>query len=193
MLISPPTRTPPFLFVALPKIKVGHINSAGISSSVPFNLVGLERHLGLEDCKLLLHAFPLITHIVCFFKVLLQGLVVYIVSGVSRIPLVADVASLVLFAAVLVKLVIVVESGPTELTERVPLESCQSTWLVGIAEFDVLPQLLVRVHVMFVGEEFLVPGAEVAHLFVVYRSDMLMQIRPAKPGKVAGGVGAVVS
>jgi hypothetical protein len=46
---------------------------------------------------------------------------------------------------------------------------------------------------VLVGEDLFVAGAEVAHALVVGRLDVAMEIGPAKAGKVAGLVGAVVS
>jgi hypothetical protein len=93
-----------------------------------------------------------------------------------------------------VKLVIVVESLPAEAAERVSLKASlvQSTGPV-VASSHVLLELLVLEEFMFVGKEFFVPRTEIAHLLVVSRPNMPMEIRPSKSGKVARRIGTVVS
>jgi hypothetical protein len=54
-------------------------------------------------------------------------------------------------------------------------------------------QLLVGEHVMLVRKDLFMPGAQIAHLFVVNGADMAVQIGPAEAGKVAFGIGAVVA
>lgn len=57
----------------------------------------------------------------------------------------------------------------------------------------VFAELLIREHLMLVCEHLFVPGAEVAHLFMVHGADMTMQIWPAEAGEIAVAIGTVVS
>lgn len=157
-------------------------------------VVRLHVQLRLEDDKLLLHASAVRAQEVVLFEVPLELLVVEEVVGLPGVSSVADEAALVLHAAVLKQLVVVVEALAAEAAQRVALEAR----LVGgaglvVAVAHVLLQLLVAKELVLVGEDLFVAGAEVAHALVVGRLDVAMEVSPAKAGKVAGLVGAVVA
>lgn len=71
-------------------------------------------------------------------------------------------------------------------------KSCGIRVIFGISNLHVFAQLLVRVHLVLVGKDLLVPRAQVAHLLVVDGADMAVEIGPAETSKVAAGFGAVI-
>lgn len=163
-------------------------------ASMLSEIVRLHVQLRLKDDKLLLHASAVRAQEVVLLKVLLQLVVVEEVVGLPGVSPIADEAALVLHAAVLKQLVVVVEALAAEAAQRVALEAR----LVGgaglvVAVAHVLLQLLVAKELVLVGEDLFVAGAEVAHALVMGRLDVAMEIGPAKAGKVARLVGAVVA
>jgi len=155
-------------------------------------LMGFKVHVRLEYDEFLLEALFVVAYKVVFFEMLLQCVVVHIVMRLPRVSAVADKAPLMLVAAMLIKFVIVVEPLTTESAERVPFESCSSTLPILIAISHVLSQLLVRIYLMLVSKDLFVPGAEVAHLLVVNRANMTVQVGPTKASEVAARVGAII-
>ena len=61
-----------------------------------------------------------------------------------------------------------------------------------IAVLHVSLELLIGEQLVFVCKHLLVPRAEIAHLLVVNRAHMAMEVGPAQPGEIAGRIGAVV-
>lgn len=190
--------TASFRLVGLANVKSRNVDQPGVPTHVFAGMLSevvcLHVQLRLEDDKLLLHASAVRAQEVVLLEVPLELLVVEEVVRLSRVPSVADEAALVLHAAVLKQLVVVVEALAAEAAQRVALEAR----LVGgagpvVAVAHVLLQLLVAKELVLVGEDLFVAGAEVAHALVMGRLDVAMQIGPAKAGKVAGLVGAVVA
>lgn len=190
--------TAPFRLIGLANIKSRNVDQSGVSAHVFAGMLGevvrLHVQLGFEDDKLLLHASAVGAQEVVLLEVPLQLLVVEEVVGLARVSPVADEAALVLHAAVLKQLVVVVEALAAEAAQRVALEAR----LVGgaglvVAVAHVLLQLLVAKELVLVGEDLFVAGAEVAHALVMGGFDVAMEVGPAKAGKVAGAVGAVVA
>lgn len=153
----------------------------------------LHVQLRLEDNELLLQASPIGAEKVVLLEVLLQFVVVEKIVRLSRVPPIAQEATLVLHAAVLKQLVVVVEALPAEAAEGVALEArlVGSTRLV-VTVAHVPLQFLIREQLMLVGEDFLVASAEITHALAMRRLDVTMQIGPAQPGKIARPVGTVV-
>jgi hypothetical protein len=63
---------------------------------------------------------------------------------------------------------------------------------VIVALLHMSLQLFIGKQFMLVGEHFLVSCAEVAHLLMMYTSDMSMQVRPTQTCNIAAWVRAVV-
>lgn len=153
-----------------------------------------EVKLGIEHHKLLLKTLPIQTNEMVILEMSLQRRVVHIIMRLSRISPVTNETSLVLVAAMLIKLVTVVEPLAAKVAQRVSLE----TGLINGARFVIplahmIAQLLIREHLMFVCKDLLVPRAEIAHLLVMRSSDVAMQIRPAKAREIAVAIGTVIS
>lgn len=190
--------TASFRLIGLANVKSRDVDQSGVSAHMLAGMLGevvrLHVQLRLKDDKLLLHAPAVRAQEVILFKVPLQLLIVEEVVGLPRVSPVADEAALVLHAAVLKQLVVVVEALAAEAAQRVALEAR----LVGgaglvVAVAHVLFQLLVAKELVLVGEDLFVAGAEVAHALVMGGLDVAMEVGPAKAGKVAGAVGAVVA
>lgn len=99
-----------------------------------------------------------------------------------------------LHAAVLVELVVVVEALAAEAAQRVALEAR----LVGragliVAAAHMLLELAIGKELMLVGKDLFAARAQVAHALPVCRLDVTVKVGPAQAGKVARGIGAVVS
>lgn len=99
-----------------------------------------------------------------------------------------------LHPAVLIQLIIIIETLAAEAAQRMALEArlVRGAGLV-VAAAHVLLQLAVRKELVLVGKDLLVARAQVAHALLVRRLDVPVQVGPAEAGKVAGGVGAVVA
>ena len=127
-------------------------------------------------------------------EVFLESIVVKVVVRPAWRSSVADVASLVLLAAMDEQLVVAVEGLLAEATFGVALET---TLVYGprlvISVVLMLAQLLLRKQVVFVGEYFLVLRAEAAHDLLVRSLDVIVQISPAQTGHIAFRVRAVVA
>lgn len=193
--------TPPRFLVGLSEVEGGHVHGAGVAphvlgerTGVLAELVGLEVDVGAEDDELLLETLAVGAQVVVLAEVVLEGVVVPVVVRLARVLAVADEAPLVPFPTVLVQLVVVVETGAAEPAHGVALEA----GLVGgagqvVAHLHVLLELLVGEQLVLVGEDLLVPGAQVAHLLVVDGAHVAVQVGPPEPGEIAGVVGAVVA
>lgn len=156
-------------------------------------LMGLEIHVRLEDDKFLLHALFVVADEVVTLEMQLQLVVVTVVVRYPRVPAIADEAPLVLVATVLKQLVAVVKPFAAEAAQRMPLEPRGvAVVLFGFSELHMVAQLFIRVHLVLVGEDLLVPRTQVAHLLVVDGADMAVEVGPAETSKVAGGFGTVV-
>jgi hypothetical protein len=156
--------------------------------------VSLEVEFSLEDNKLLFQALPVIAHEVVSLEVLLEGIVVHIVVWLPRVTTVADEAAFVFVSAVLVELVIIIETSTAEAAEWMSTEAC----LVGsarliIATPHMLRQLPISEHIMLVCEDLFVASAQVAHLLVVDGTNMPVEVLPTEAGKVAIWIRAVVA
>ena len=101
-------------------------------------------------------------------EVLLQGIVVDEVVRMSRVSPVADEASFMFHAAMLIEFVVVVEPLTTETTKRVALEAglVRRPWLI-IAVSHMPLKLLFGKQFVLVREHPLVPRAEIAHALFV--------------------------
>ncbi len=87
-------------------------------------LMGLEIHFRLKDVCLVCLTFSVKTHKMGVGKMLFQHLIVQIVLRVTTaVSPITDMALLMLFSAVCVKLVISIESLATESTFWMPSES----------------------------------------------------------------------
>lgn len=86
-------------------------------------LVSLQIQLAVENDKLLFQAFPFLANIMILLEMLLQSIVVPVVMRLARVATVADEASLMLAAAMFVKLVVIIESFAAEAAERMSLKS----------------------------------------------------------------------
>lgn len=179
-----------------------HVDAAGVATGVlreavgvDFELVGLEVDLVFKDDELLLHAFFVGAHEVVAREVGREGVVVDVVlllrGGVAAV---ADVAALVLVAAVREELVGGVEALATEPAFRVAFEAglVFGAGLV-VACALVLAELGRGEEGVLVGEDLLVARAEVAEDLVVDGPDVVVEVGPAAEGLVAGLVGAVVA
>lgn len=123
-----------------------------------------------------------------------QRIVVPIVMRIPGIPPIADKTALVLVPTVLVQLVIVVKALAAEGAQRMAPEA--GLMLVAgavVAVGHVAVKLLVAEQLVLVGEDLLVPGAQVAHLFLVLGAHVAVQVGPAQGGRVARQVRAVVA
>ena len=81
-----------------------------------------------------------------------------------------------------------------EFAERMPLEACLiHVTRPIVAVSHVFLQLLVGEEIMFVCKDFLVPRAEIAHLFMVDGAHMTVEVGPTEAGKVARRLWAVVA
>lgn len=110
------------------------------------------------------------------------------------VPPIADEAPLVLVAAMLIQLIVVVESLAAETTQRVSLESrlvCGSRLIISVSH--VLLQLLVGEQLVLMCEDPLVTSAQITHALFVRRLDMAVQVGPSQAGEIAVGVWAVVA
>lgn len=143
-------------------------------------LMRLKIHLCIEHDELLLLTFPICTEEVILSEMILQSVVVSVVVRMSRISSVAEETTLVLHPTMIVQLIVVVESFTAESTQGMAFEAC----LICRARLVISPphmllQLFVGKKLVFVSEDTLVPGAQIAHALLVCRFDMAMKIRPA--------------
>ena len=107
-------------------------------------------------------------------KVLFQLLVVEVVLRISAtIPAIADVTSFVFLSTVRIQLIISIEPLSTESTLRVTPEAglIYCAWVVVTVSL-VLPQLAEREQLMFVGKDFFVSCAKIAHGLAVLCFDV---------------------
>lgn len=164
--------TASFGLVRLSDVKGGHVDKPGVSAysftGMFLEVMRLEVHFRLKHDKLLFQALAVGANVVVLLEVLFQGVVVEVIVRLSRIAAVADEATLVLHAAMLVQLVVVVEALATETTQGVALEA----GLVGgagliVAASHVFLQLLVGKELVLVREDLLVASAQVAHSFAM--------------------------
>lgn len=104
-----------------------------------------------------------------FPEVKFQGVVVYIILLLpSSIPSIADMALFMLISAMGVQLIIAVESLPAKATLRMALETALIHGSrVVIAIFFMLAKFRYCEQLMFMGEDFLVPRAQITHNFVM--------------------------
>jgi len=99
-----------------------------------------------------------------------------------------------LIPAMSVKLIVTIESLPTEATFRMTFETALVNGSrIIVAEFLMLAKLLLSEEFMLVGEHLLIPGAEVAHNFVVHTFDMPMQVWPTPAGNIAVSIRTIVA
>jgi hypothetical protein len=156
-------------------------------------LVGLQVQLGLKHDELLLDALAVHANVMVLLEVLLERVVVEVVMRLPRVSAVADETTLVLIPAVLIQLVAIIEARAAETAQRMPPKaSLVDGARLVVAVAHMLGQLLVGKRVVLVRKHFLGPGAQVAHLLVVDRADVAVQVLPAEAGKVAFAIGAVV-
>lgn len=100
---------------------------------------------------------------------LLKLLVIEVILRVPpAIPSIANVTSFVLFSAMSVELVVSIESLSTKTTFWMTLEArlVYSTWVI-VSVSLVLPQLAESEQLVFVGEDFLIACAQIAHSLAV--------------------------
>jgi hypothetical protein len=158
-------------------------------------LMSLQVHLVFENDELLLQAFLVWAEEVIFSEMNFQRIVIDIVLlRPSTIASIADMTSLVLIPAVCIELVVSIESLATKAAFRMTLESSLIFRArIVVAKSLVLPQAVLSEQFVLVGEDFLVPRAEVTHHSVMYAPDMSMKVRPSETSHVTALVGAVVS
>lgn len=117
-----------------------------------------------------------------------------VVVRLARIPTITQEASLMLHAAMLIKLIVVVEALAAKGTQRMSLEaSLVRCARLIVAALHVLVELLFCKQLVLVGKDALVSRAQVTHALLMGSLDMAMEIRPAQAGKVARRIGAVVA
>lgn len=138
--------------------------------------MGFEIHLRIEHDELLLQALRIQAGKVVLAKMLLQSFIVHeVLRGLATRSSITKMASLVAFSTVSEQFVIAVEPLSTEPALRMTLETALvDRTRVVISKFLVPPQLLVGEEFMLVGEDFLVPCAEITHDFVVHTPYMAM-------------------
>lgn len=102
------------LLVRLAIVEARNVDYTGVTplgfARVLVDLVGLEIHLGVEDDEFLFLALAVRAEIVVVTEVLLERIVVSVVMRRPRVLPIAQEASLVPFAAVLVEFVTVVKA-----------------------------------------------------------------------------------
>jgi hypothetical protein len=183
--------------VGLPDVKVGHVDHSGFPaqafSTMLIDPVSLQVHFRFENDKLLLLTLCVGTGEVVLLEVIFEGRIVTIVVRLPGVPPITDEAPLVLHAAMVVELVVIVKAFAAEAAHRMALE----TSLIGcaglvVAATHMLLKLAIGKELVLVRENLLVTGTEIAHSFLVHRFDMAMEVRPAKPRKVAISIGTVV-
>jgi len=93
----------------------------------------------------------------------------------ALITSVADVAALVPVTTMRIEFIFAIEPLPAEPTFRMTSESTlvDCSWVV-VAELLVLPQLVLCKELMFMCEDFLVPGTQITHDLLVNASHMSM-------------------
>ena len=125
----------------------------------------------------------------------LEFLVVQVILWISAtVTPVANMTPFVLFSAVSVELVVAIEALSAKITFWMSLEArlVDCTRIV-ITKFLVSAEFTKGKELVFVGENFLVASAEVAHHFAMLSPDMTMEVGPAVACLIAVLVGTVVS
>lgn len=156
-------------------------------------LMRFQIHLSRKDDKLLLLALAIQAHKMVLAEVLLQRLVVDIVMWVSAVLSIAKEAPLVLLSAMDVQLIITIEALSAETTQRMSLKTTLINRTRIIISFrHMFLQLLVGEESKLMSEDLLVPRAEIAHLLMVHRFNMAMQIWPSTSCHIASRFWTVV-
>lgn len=129
-----------------------------------------------------------------FPKVLLQRVVIDVILLLSSaVPAIAEVTSLMLVSTMHVEFIIAVEALTAEAAFGMTFESTlvYSSRII-VAKLFVFLQLGYGKQLMLVGEDFLIPGTEIAHDLVVGSLDVAMEVRPAPASDLTAKVWAVV-
>lgn len=128
-------------------------------------------------------------------KVFLQLLVIEIILWIATaVPPITDMTSLMLLTAVIIELVVTVESLPTEATLWMTFEArlIDRSWIIVTVPF-VLSQFAKREQFVLMSEDFFVPRAQIAHRFSMLRSYMTVQIWPSQASCITILVRTIVS
>lgn len=104
-----------------------------------------------------------------------------------------DTAFLMLTTTMLVKLILTIESLVTEIADWVTLKTAliYRSWIV-VSSSHVFMQFGVCVKLMFVGEDLLVPRAQVTDLLMMYALNVSMQVWPAQTSNITVSVRAII-
>lgn len=156
--------------------------------------MGLQLNFGVKYNEFLLQTFFIQADVMVVLKMLQKRRNILVVVRAPWIPLIANKAPLMLVAAMIVELIIVIESFPTESTQWMsPKARLRHIARFVVSMRHMLVQLLIGEKLVLVSEDLLVPRAQIAHLLVVCCPHVAVQIRPAKRGDIARQIGAVVS
>lgn len=142
----------------------------GQTIGMVFQLMRLQIHLRPEDDELLLQAFLVGAHEMVTPKVLLQRVVVDVILLLAApTPSIANMASLMFVPTMNVQFIVPIESLSTETAFWMSLEAAlvDSARMI-ISKLLMLAQLLWSEELMLMGEDFLIPGAQIAQNLVMY-------------------------
>jgi hypothetical protein len=157
--------------------------------------MSFQIHLRLEDIGLVGLTLCIKTYKMCFFEMLLQHLVIQVVLHLAaRISPVADVASFVFLSAMLIELIVTIESLAAKATFWMTLESAlvNSSWVV-VTKFFMPPKLPIRKQIMLMSKDFLVASTQITKHFAVLLFDVAVQVRPSQACNIAVLIWTIVS
>jgi len=149
--------------------------------------MSFQIHLRFEDIGLVGLTLCVKTYKMCFFEMLLQHLVIQIVLHLAtRIPPIADVTSFVFLPAMLIELIVTIESLAAKATFWMTPESAlvNSSWVV-VSKFLMPTKLSIREQIMLMGKDLLVASTQITKHFAVLLFDVAMQVGPSQACDIA--------